>query len=342
MDIQKYKRNEAIDFTKGFLVIGMVAYHTLNYFLNGRSVMYVYVNYVTTAFIFYSGLLCGTIYLKKYLNDPLYVSKRLLIRSFKLLILFIVVNIAMHIVLNESNYGEDLGVNVLLYNLYSIFIIGNPQLMAFEILLPIAYVIIICALLLYLFKLRFIILCFLILSFFLIHYKGIKLGYNPSSILVGIGGFYTGLVCSEIYSNIKRTINNIVIIPLTLLFFLVVVPIGAKLQFVTGAKLDFFPNYIITNLVVASLYTLGNWLNSSKILTKHIILFGQFSLYLYLVQIFILQILSSVLKINNQLINMGHLCVFVFVNLCLVFFCYFAEFSRKRFRIIDYAYRLIF
>ena len=81
-------RNHAIDFTKGFLVIVMVAYHLLNYFLDGGERVYMYLNYVTGGFIFISGLLCSTIYYNKFMKDKLYVHKRLLIRGLKLRLLF--------------------------------------------------------------------------------------------------------------------------------------------------------------------------------------------------------------------------------------------------------------
>ena len=81
-----YKRNDAIDFTKGFLVIVMVAHHLLNYFFQGKPILFMYVNYATGAFIFISGVICGALYFNKYLDDKRYVRKRLITRGLKLII----------------------------------------------------------------------------------------------------------------------------------------------------------------------------------------------------------------------------------------------------------------
>jgi hypothetical protein len=81
-------RNNAIDFVKGFLVVAMVGYHTLNYFVDGTPLIYGYVFYVGPAFIFFSGIMCGTIYFDKFKKDKKYVSLRLLVRSLKLFAIF--------------------------------------------------------------------------------------------------------------------------------------------------------------------------------------------------------------------------------------------------------------
>ena len=327
-------RNQALDFTKGFLVIAMVVYHTMSYFLVDRTEYYFYVNYIAGSFLFISGLICGTIYLEKYLNDPQYVYKRLSRRSFKLIALFLSVNIIIHSILKKNYNGQELGINIIFNNLYSIFVTGDSALMAFEILLPIAYLLLVCQLLLFSVRLKYILFVLLIFIFGLTSYKHIDLGLNWNLILIGIGGFYSGIICFAISSILKNKIINVFVILLLLIYFFILVPQKIELN-----NISF---YILINVVIANLYLIGKWLNAYNMITKNIIFFGQYSLLLYLSQIFILQILHKMININILWFNTGHFLIIIAVNLCLLFICQGTRFLRDKYIFVDNIYRLIF
>ena len=324
-------RNHAIDFTKGFLVVVMIAYHLLNYFLEGGERVYMYLNYVTGGFIFISGLLCSTIYYNKFLEDKLYVHRRLFIRGFKLITIFFLLNIFTLYFLNRNFNAQ---INNILNNLHSILVIGNEQFISFGILLGIAYVLLISNILLYSYQLRFILYTLLIIVIVFITIKDIPLGSNLYYILIGIGGFYSGFIYPTIIPKIRRNILNIILAFLLFFYFIVAVPLGIRRIY--------FIYYVIINVVLASAYYIGKRLNPSKIIIKNIIIFGQYSLFSYIAQLIIIQILAMIIKINIHSLNIAHLILFIFTNICLSLLCNILILSRKKIKVIDKMYRFIF
>jgi len=318
-------------------VIVMVAYHTLNYFVEGYPlVIYGYVYYVAQSFVFYSGFICGTIYFAKIHNDRRYVYSRLIIRSFKLIALFFIVNIIINLLFTRNYNGQEFGIDLIFNNLYSIFFIGGGAFMAFDILLPIAYVLLISVLLLKLHTFKYIFYTLLILLYCILSFSDIKLTYNVSYTLMGIGGVYSGIIYKDNASILNKRLIRYACTSLLVLYLVILIPSGINVR----------GNYILlflyVNLIIANLYMLGTYLNPSNMITKNIITFGQYSLYLYLAQIFILQILYRIVDFKSSSVTVEHCFVFILINLLLILCCYATDIMRNKISLIDKAYRLIF
>jgi peptidoglycan/LPS O-acetylase OafA/YrhL len=119
------RRNHAIDFTKGALVVLMVVYHWLNYFVDVNWDPYRYLRFLTPSFIFITGFIVSSIYPGGHVVDERRVNARLWQRGAKLLVLFTVLNLAV-----------DMG--TLARQGYAVFVTGNGRV-AFNVLVPIAY-----------------------------------------------------------------------------------------------------------------------------------------------------------------------------------------------------------
>src|SRR5579863_4200491 len=85
-------RIDALDFTKGALVLFMVLYHWLNYFFGPHGQYYDYLKFLTPSFIFITGFMISQIQLRRYENSGRSLPKRLFVRGLKLLALFLVLN----------------------------------------------------------------------------------------------------------------------------------------------------------------------------------------------------------------------------------------------------------
>ena len=70
----------------------MVLYHWLNYFLGPHGQYYDYLRFLTPSFIFITGFMVSQIQLRRYENSGRSLPKRLFVRGFKLLIVFVVLN----------------------------------------------------------------------------------------------------------------------------------------------------------------------------------------------------------------------------------------------------------
>jgi peptidoglycan/LPS O-acetylase OafA/YrhL len=143
-------RDPAIDFTKGALVLFMVLYHWLNYFVGPQGHYYNYLRFLTPSFIFISGFMISRIHLSRYGNSSWHLSKRLTVRGFKLLGLVFLLNALVSFAPTrfEVRYAD---LAKFLRNICWAFIVANPaasegqKSVAFSMLVPIAYLLILSA-----------------------------------------------------------------------------------------------------------------------------------------------------------------------------------------------------
>lgn len=141
-------RDAAIDFTKGALVLFMVLYHWLNYFVGPQGQYYSYLRFLTPSFIFISGFMISRIHLSRHENSGWHLAKRLTFRGFKLLALVFFLNALVSFAQARLQHS-DLAAS--LRNICQVFIVANPpafeghKSVAFSMLVPIAYLLILSA-----------------------------------------------------------------------------------------------------------------------------------------------------------------------------------------------------
>lgn len=334
--IDPHARDHVIDFTKGFLVITMVAYHTLNYFLAGYHTLYAYVGYVTQAFIFYSGFMCGTIYFRKFLDNKTAIYQRLIIRGLKLIVLFFILNVFIHAILQKNFNDQDMGLGLLFNNLFSVFVTGSERIGRFTILLPIGYVLVISPLLINLHRFKYLFFFSLFAGILIITLFKISLFFNLVCLVTGIAGVFSGLIYNEKFIALNTRPLRYALIALLLLFLFVFIP------FYSDPRAYFAAYFLYIIVIIYNLHLLGGYLKPSGFMTKHILKFGQYSLYLYLAQIFILQILKKAFNFQLSTVTIDHLLIFVSVNILLVGLCYLTDYLRNRISLIDKIYRFVF
>ena len=327
---QNVSRNAPLDFVKGLLVIAMVVYHEMNYFSTAGPEGFGHVRFVTGSFIFISGYIISTFYEKKYRTDRVATSKRLLIRGLKLLMIFSALNLLIHLTgFGNPNKGP-FGIQRYLSNLLEIYGSGSSRVAAFQILLPISYLLLISPIFLYFsgFKKTCIITTLLIafgFSFLDIDSGNLSLG------IVGLIGLSVGMGIKEIKST----------------FF-----IKSKLFILCSLVLCiYFMKYLNTNLLTYSIgimillklcYELGKNVDLRTTICKWVILFGQYTLVCYVMQIAFLQLLLRILP--KQRWGLGYETIFIFIatNMFLLALCLLLRTLRYRYGHVDKSYKIIF
>jgi hypothetical protein len=143
-----------MDFTKGALVLIMVLYHWLNYFYGFEGNIYRYLRFLTPSFIFITGFLVSNIYLSKYgVSDPR-PPRRLAQRGLKILGVFLGLNVIRTLSLPEVSRSQLLSDHMSARYLFNVYVTGNVlsggqgKAVAFYILVPIGYLLLLSALLL--------------------------------------------------------------------------------------------------------------------------------------------------------------------------------------------------
>jgi len=284
-------RIPALDFTKGTLVLIMVFYHWLNYFI-GINIDYRYLRFLTPSFIFISGFLIGHIYLSKHTAVYSEVSKRLFTRGAKLLLIFIVLNVGRAILIANLPSGVAVIDQINLKTLWTIFVVGDVpitgyKVAAFYILIPIAYLLVLSAGLVSLYKYfayTFHVVCtLLLLSVVGLWLSGLR-SPNVELMTIGLMGALVGFVP---VARINSFVRHPYLFSLSYLFYVVAITVW-NVPFVLLAVGVF--------LSVWGIYFMGLSDAAPGGMRRHIILLGKHSLFGYVAQIAILQVLSATLR----------------------------------------------
>jgi peptidoglycan/LPS O-acetylase OafA/YrhL len=131
-------RIDALDMTKGVLVLLMVLYHTLNYSTDYTR-GFAYLPFLPLSFILITGFLIGHLYLRSGFTVRPGSSMRSLLRGLRLVAIFTVLNLLAQVVGRHKPSGPagEIGISFFDY-WFEIYVLGDP-IAAFEVLLPIAY-----------------------------------------------------------------------------------------------------------------------------------------------------------------------------------------------------------
>lgn len=323
-------RDLSLDFVKGILVIGMIIYHMMTYFSNATYKEFSYVRFVTGAFIFLSGYIISAFYTSKYGIDKAAISMRLLIRGIKLLLIFTFINILI-ISTGIGNPNKPmLDIMTFMNNITNIYLYGSYKYISFFILLPISYVLMISPIFILHTSSKIlinIILAILIISLILLNIGSeiIDLG------IIGLIGLLVGSVIGIM--EIVFYIKNRYIIIFGIVFFIY--------------NMEYFNRYIIgysicIMILIKLFYDFAKSLCIKNSLVQIIIMFGQYSLVCYIMQIVFLQGLVRILPKQKWGIGCETMSIFIGTNIFLLALCISVTFLRNRFGLMDKSYRFIF
>lgn len=278
-------RIDALDFTKGCLVVIMVVYHCLNYSTQ-YYLAFRYLSFLPPSFILITGFILSHIYMTRGATGHGGLARRLVTRGLKLIALFTALNIAGLFVRSRNYHGPSRGIGNFFESWAEIFIWGGSRGAAFEILLPIAYLLLLAPALLWATRQHRAVLPVLTLALLgtcLALDRTVGCPQNLSMIAAGILGMLLGLVPRDALDRLGR------LLPATLLLYVAEVMIG--LHF-THALLHQWAGAV---LVLAIIYGSGVLAGSIAWPSRRLIVLGQYSLVAYIVQIAILQAYSHVL-----------------------------------------------
>jgi peptidoglycan/LPS O-acetylase OafA/YrhL len=289
---QKSSRNHALDFTKGALVLIMVLYHWLNYFYGTQGDVYKYLRFLTPSFIFITGFLISNVYFSKYgVADPR-LSHRLIVRGLKILGVFILLNVVRSLLLPGVSKTQILSQHASLSNLVTMYVVGNglgggqAKVIAFYILVPIAYLLLLSAVLALasrFYRHIFYAVCALcFLSIFILGQNNAG-SANLELLAIGLLGIIFGYVPIE-------KVNSFVNHP-----YLVAIGYFGYLAAITIWNVVYPLQVVGVCLSLMVLYLLANPQEQPGGLRGRVILLGKYSLFGYVAQIAILQVLYRLL-----------------------------------------------
>lgn len=333
----KAQRIPALDFTKGALVLIMVLYHWINYFIGPNWAYYKYLHFLTLSFIFITGFMVSNVYLSKYDVGDARLSKRLFTRGLKLIAVFLVLNLFRTVVAPLLGTGGLVRNPLDLTNIFTVFVSGNlpvtgGKLVSFTILVPISYLLMLSAALMIpyrRYRYTFHVVClFLLLSILVLGLNAAQSSYLES-ITIGMLGVLTGFTPIE-------AVNHFVRHPYALAFAYVCYTVAITIWNVP------FPLLILgvaLNLIV--IYLVGANGSEFGAIRSEVILLGKYSLFAYISQIAILQILNA----GFHRFNIGFAVLVISLLTAFVLTIVSAEVvdrGRAKWAAVDKLYKVVF
>ncbi len=334
----KAPRIPALDFTKGVLVLIMVLYHWLNYFVSPRGDFYKYLRFLTPSFICISGFLISHTYLSKYDISDVRLPKRLISRGLKILGVFILLNAVISVLVADPYHGKLFFFRMGLRDALTTYVAGNAFIpgvgrgVAFYILVPIGYLLLLSAGLLVVcrwYKYTFYAVCvFSLLSILILHLNGFQSG-NLELLTIGLLGVILGYVpAGRINTLIKYTFP----LAAAYLCYLVAITFWQEI----------FPLQVVgVCLSLAIIYLVGARGGEPGMVRRSVLLLGKYSLFGYIAQVALLQLLHRGLRHID--LDTAALGVSFLAGIALTLMSVIAvDQARAKVTIVDRLYKAVF
>ena len=287
----KAARIPALDFVKGALVLFMVLYHWINYFIGPDWAYYSYLRFLTPSFIFIAGFMVSNVYLSKYSPADSRLPRRLFTRGIKLLAIFFILNLLRYGILPVFSHRSPGSTGFFdAQHILSALATGDvDKAVSFYILIPISYLLMLSGLLVialrhnrYVFHAAYLFLLVVIVA---LDAHGLK-NQNIEIVAIGMLGVVAGFApIAQINSLVRHR-------------YVLILAYCSYLMAITKWNVPYPLETAGTFLSVMIIYRLGavDW--PSGLAHDEIILLGKYSLFGYISQIAILQLLE---------VGLGHL-----------------------------------
>lgn len=328
-------RISALDFTKGALVLIMVLYHWLNYFGDLHDNRYL--RFLTPSFIFITGFLLSNVYLAKYDLNNSQLQRRLVTRGLKILGIFIALNAIVAMVSGGFANMELFLDQLLTSSAVRVFVAGNVVVagmgkgVAFYILVPIAYLLMFSAGLFavcrfYKYAAHAVCACCL-LCILLLRLNGIE-SSNLDLLTIGLLGIVVGYIP---ISKINTFVRHPFLLALSYVCYVAAITVWNVI----------YPLQIVgVCLSLMILYLLGQG-DETRTVQSRIILLGKYSLFGYISQIAILQVLRRAFR-STDLGPAALTISFVLAFALTLLSVEFVDRARRESAAVDRVYKWVF
>jgi hypothetical protein len=308
----------------------MVVYHSLNYSA-WRALPGLYMAFLPPSFILIAGFLLTSIYKGKYQAGSWPLYQRLLARGLKLVLIFTVLNLVANSLFSENYNGQKLGVGSFLSEWRSIFLFGSGRKPAFEILLPIGYLLLASPLLLAIYFANSRVIPVLAGAAFVLLTWMEQAGFVlriEDMFSVGIIGMAAGQIPLARWESIARN------------WLYVLVPY-ALYWLAWGLLGQVYPVQVFAACVsVLLIFAVGIRLRPEVFLVAEVQRLGRYSLFSYIAQIAVLQVLHRLAFRGNS--SFSAVCLTVMTLVLTWSAVWIVEVLRRKSRVLNVAYRATF
>jgi hypothetical protein len=340
--MSKPERNVALDLAKGSLVILMVFYHCASMtmltpeYRKFATVIIQNINFIPQAFLVISGLLCGIHYLPQLQQDPEKTRRKLAVRSFKLILIFLSLNLILYSAGLIFSLSKSLNYSNFPSNMLFFLGISPGDIFAFEILYYIGFFLLVTSFILGRINLFYpLAVCFIINRGQIHTVWGLTFGF----IGVLLGSLSENKHLQHFWVIIKQFKG----LPIILLFFF--------FQLFFDEITIFFRSSVFFISTITYCFEIMLWLLSCvfilqilKIdkLNNYIISLGKYTLISYIIQMVIIRINCAILAKYIDIFYKYYILNVILTIIFLYCFVFMLDYVRRRNVWINKGYELIF
>lgn len=326
-------RLEALDFTKGALIVIMVVYHWGIYFL-GTTVPYFYdlLRFLTPSFIFITGAIIGLLQVRKYgLNDRRMYT-RLAVRGAKLVLLFTGLNVGIQILLPGKSRSGAFGLPSFYSDVYNVYITGNSYSASFKVLLPIGYLLLFSIIFLQLLRLPRTYIIMLAATGCAILQISEFVGFTSQNLMLfSFGLLGLTLACVGLTQINRLALHTFGLVVCFSVYVIAMVHFGPF----------YWVQLIGVTLSLLLIYGFALRATGHGFWNRSIVFLGRYSLFAYIIQIGILQVLLALSRRSPESLSLSCAALPLAVAFTLAG-TYLLALARNRSTLADRFYRGVF
>jgi peptidoglycan/LPS O-acetylase OafA/YrhL len=327
----KAGRVAALDLTKGVLVICMVLYHALNY-TTQYHLSFRYFAFLPPSFIVITGFLLSGVYTAKHSISDWRLHSRLVIRGAKLLLLFTALNVLIELTIARNALGATPGLAVWWDYWFETYISGEGYTSRFEVLLPIAYLLLLAPVLLVIDRLHWLVLPVLTATVIGVLVWSARHGgnwYHAQLMTAGLIGLLLGRVP---FAQLERLPRYTLLLAMAYAAYYAagrMLGLGYLLQ-LAGAV-----------IALALIYAICAPFSPSTFMGRRLEILGRYSLVAYIGQIGILQLIVQ-LTPRPEPVSLGFVVMTLITLILTIFGVEITDWARRRSTAVGGAYKAVF
>lgn len=325
-------RDVVLDLTKGVLVVFMVIYHSLNYSSQYR-LPFQLMAFLPPSFVVITGFLLARVYQPRYRRGDTAANRRLVTRGARLLVLFLVLNIAGTAVRCGGEVSLWFqGWLDLAREWRGILVTGNSRVVAFEILLPIAYLLMLAPLLLRIDRMAPLVMpvvaAVTVATLEILDQEGHSWA-NAQLVAAGLVGVLAGRLPPAFFDGLRR------------FWWAAALMYALVYGFAALCRRDFAVQSMEACTALMAIYGGASWFAGSGFGSERLRVLGQHSLVAYVVQIGVLQVIGRVVGRPDP-DSMMFAALFLATLAATIATAEFLAWARPRSPAIDTMYRAVF
>ena len=324
-------RIEALDMTKGVLVLAMVVYHSFNY-SSDYTLGFKYLPFLPPSFILITGFLISRLYFTPETARDSSVYGRLLFRGFRLLLVFTILNVLTQLVGRRKAIGTPTGLSYLFDYWYEIYVIGGGQYAAFSILLPIAYLLLLAPFLILLYRGHHLLVPLVavgITIFSTIHVVEEEPWFNLMLVSAGLIGVIVGRVPNISLSLLRRY------------WYLPVIAYAVYLAVTHLVWQNRFDQLLNAFLALVAIFGICAAISAGGLFSRELLVIGKYSLLAYIFQIAALQVVTRLIG-RLEPFTICFFLQMLGVGVVMIIMTEGLQWARKRAAWVDASYRFVF